>query len=344
MKTLPLVVALLASFAIAGAARAQFADIVVAPGCQAGVACQALTLTETNPNIGAVSTDGVVLQNLTAAANGAQQFSPRIRLTGQGWKTTAAAASQSTDITMENQPVQGTTNPIPHWMLNYDTNGGALANLAEIYDGGAGQGTVWVMANNGGASQLILSSLAGTAAASGIVTSGGGVTYQANRPLTIQTNLSGSNSAAINLTTAATSGAGLSGANINLTPGNGTGTGASNGGSVVVTPGTSTNGVPGTLTVASGDQKFTGSAPVPTGTGTPTMATGSTDSAGEATSGATATSLIITFAKAKTNAPFCTVTPQTQLVAFAYTISTTAITITQTATSGEKIDYVCFQH
>ena len=89
---------------------------------------------------------------------------------------------------------------------------------------------------------------------------------------------------------------------------------------------------------------FSGSAPTPTGTGTPTMVAGSTDNAGEAVTGASATSLIITFAVSKTNAPFCTVTPQTQLLAFAYTISNTAITITQTATTGEKIDYVCVQH
>lgn len=89
---------------------------------------------------------------------------------------------------------------------------------------------------------------------------------------------------------------------------------------------------------------FTGTAPIPTGTGTPTIVAGSTDSAGEVASGASATSVVITFATSKTNAPFCTVTPQTQLIAFAYTISTTAITITQTATTGEKIDYVCIQH
>lgn len=84
--------------------------------------------------------------------------------------------------------------------------------------------------------------------------------------------------------------------------------------------------------------------PVPTGTGTPTITAGSTDAAGEVISGTSATSLIITFSSTKTNAPFCTVTPQTQLLAFAYTISTTAITITQTATTGEKVDYFCVQH
>lgn len=85
-------------------------------------------------------------------------------------------------------------------------------------------------------------------------------------------------------------------------------------------------------------------APVPTGTGTPTIAAGSTDESGEVTAGTTATSVIITFNLTHTNAPFCVVTSQTQLVAFAYTISNTAITITQTATSGNKIDYRCSAH
>lgn len=89
--------------------------------------------------------------------------------------------------------------------------------------------------------------------------------------------------------------------------------------------------------------QFTGTAPAPTGTGTPTIEATSTDAAGEVTAGASATSVIITFATAKTNAPFCVVTSQTQLAAFAYAISTTAITITQTATSGNKINYVCVQ-
>jgi hypothetical protein len=87
-----------------------------------------------------------------------------------------------------------------------------------------------------------------------------------------------------------------------------------------------------------------GAAPVPTGTGTPSIAAGSTDTAGEVTAGTSATSVVITFAVAKTNAPFCVVRSQAQVASFAYTISTTAITITQTATSGNLIDYACFQH
>lgn len=97
-------------------------------------------------------------------------------------------------------------------------------------------------------------------------------------------------------------------------------------------------------TLSAASQAFTGTAPAPTGTGTPTIATGSTDNAGEVTAGASATSVIITFAAAKTNAPFCLARSQAQVASFAYTISTTAITITQTATSGNLIDYICVQH
>lgn len=90
---------------------------------------------------------------------------------------------------------------------------------------------------------------------------------------------------------------------------------------------------------------FTGTAPAPTGTGTPAIAAGSTDNAGEVTAGSSATSVVITFAVAKTNAPFCVVTSQTGgITSFAYAISTAAITVTQSATSGNKIDYHCVQH
>lgn len=93
-----------------------------------------------------------------------------------------------------------------------------------------------------------------------------------------------------------------------------------------------------------GGVQFLGTIPTVTGTGTPTIVTGSTDTAGEVTSGTLATSVVITFAAAKTNAPFCIVVPQTQIAAFVYTVSTTAITITMTATTGLVIDYHCFQH
>ncbi len=84
--------------------------------------------TITRLNLGTTSTDGLVLQNTTAAAAGAQQYSPSLRLTGQGWKTNATAASQQVDWTLENQPVQGATNPSTTFVLKSQVNGGGYTN------------------------------------------------------------------------------------------------------------------------------------------------------------------------------------------------------------------------
>jgi len=75
--------------------------------------------------------------------------------------------------------------------------------------------------------------------------------------------------------------------------------------------------------------------------GSPSAARGS-DNAGEVTEGTTATGCVISFKTAYAAAPFCTVTSQSQLVSFAYTISTSAITVVNTSASGDKIDWVCF--
>lgn len=84
-------------------------------------------------------------------------------------------------------------------------------------------------------------------------------------------------------------------------------------------------------------------APTVTGTGTPTLTAGSDDWHWEATAGATATSIIVTYAypNAHVASPFCAIVPQTQLAAFAYTISTVAVSITQTLTSGDLIEGLC---
>ncbi len=84
--------------------------------------------TTTNDAIGTTSTDGIVLINNTAAAAGAQQYSPRLRLTGQGWKTNATAASQTTDWIIQAVPVQGAANPTVDLHFLYQVNGAGYAN------------------------------------------------------------------------------------------------------------------------------------------------------------------------------------------------------------------------
>lgn len=104
------------------------------------------------------------------------------------------------------------------------------------------------------------------------------------------------------------------------------------------------------MTIQGTDLKFTvggqGFAPTMGACGTtPTLTAGSTDSAGEITTGTTTTSCVLNFGSTKANPPFCIVTQEnTNLAAFTYVAATTTLTITQTSTSNNKFAWVCIQH
>lgn len=87
-------------------------------------------------SIGATSTDGLVLTDTTAATSGNQKWSPRVRWTGQGWKTNATAGSQEVDAIAEVQPVQGAANPTFNWVLSGQINGGGYGPLLTVPSGG----------------------------------------------------------------------------------------------------------------------------------------------------------------------------------------------------------------
>jgi len=87
-------------------------------------------------SIGATSTDGVVLTDTTAATSGNQKWSPRVRWTGQGWKTNSTAGSQEVDAIAEIQPVQGAANPTFNWVLSGQINGGGYGPLLTVPSGG----------------------------------------------------------------------------------------------------------------------------------------------------------------------------------------------------------------
>lgn len=59
--------------------------------------------------LGTTITTGTLHQNTTAAASGAQQYSPAIVLEGQGWQTGGTPATKAVDWAIVNIPVQGTT-------------------------------------------------------------------------------------------------------------------------------------------------------------------------------------------------------------------------------------------
>lgn len=85
-----------------------------------------------------------------------------------------------------------------------------------------------------------------------------------------------------------------------------------------------------------------GTAPALTSCGT-TPAIAGTDTSGTVTMGTgTPTGCVITFATAYTGAPHCVVSWEaTPLASQSYAVTTTAITLTQTATSSNKVDYWC---
>lgn len=74
------------------------------------------------------SIQGFQAKNTTAAAAGAQQFSPFIHLEGQGWKTTTTAASQAVAFRLNVEPVQSTTNPLGGLVIRSAINGGSFTN------------------------------------------------------------------------------------------------------------------------------------------------------------------------------------------------------------------------
>lgn len=87
----------------------------------------------------------------------------------------------------------------------------------------------------------------------------------------------------------------------------------------------------------------TSNTPVLSSCGTTPSIVGS-DAAGTVTVGSVAaTGCTITFANAYVNAPACTVTEQTGSVTnvFSYTLSTTAIVVSQTGLTSDKLNYVC---
>lgn len=83
-------------------------------------------------------------------------------------------------------------------------------------------------------------------------------------------------------------------------------------------------------------------APALTSCGGGSPAITGTDTAGKVTMGTTATGCVITFNVAYTGTPYCVVSwIATPLASQSYTTSNTAITLTQTSTSSNIVQYVC---
>ena len=114
----------------------------------AGTISAITTGTITRTALGTTSADGLIVQNTTDAAAGAQQLGPRIGSWGEGWKTDATAASIVVGSGFETLPVEGAAAPtltmrffskIGAAAVTYPmtlTSAGALTTTSSISSGG----------------------------------------------------------------------------------------------------------------------------------------------------------------------------------------------------------------
>lgn len=77
-------------------------------------------------SVGTAQTVSLTLQNTTAAANNAQQYSPVLELIGQGWQTTTPA-SETSKIGIQMRPVQASTHASMDLVYFTSQAGGAYA-------------------------------------------------------------------------------------------------------------------------------------------------------------------------------------------------------------------------
>jgi hypothetical protein len=85
--------------------------------------------------LGTTTADALILQNLTAAANNAQQISPALHFQSRGWGTTAGT-SQSVDFRMYTLPVQGGV-PVANLFIQSSINGGAWGTNLQLGTNGS---------------------------------------------------------------------------------------------------------------------------------------------------------------------------------------------------------------
>lgn len=96
----------------------------------------AAALGSVRSGIGITSQDGLIVINEALAAVGAQQWSPRVRFRGNGWKTSGTAASQAVEFIQELQAVQGTTSPSAELSWSSSIDGSAFARRMYISSAG----------------------------------------------------------------------------------------------------------------------------------------------------------------------------------------------------------------
>lgn len=88
--------------------------------------------------LGTTPTTRLEICNTTSASSGAQQYSPRFVLGGNGWKTNATAASQKVAVGQWLVPVQGSSAPTGTWNVGFEIAGsGTWTTLMSVSSGGS---------------------------------------------------------------------------------------------------------------------------------------------------------------------------------------------------------------
>jgi hypothetical protein len=119
---------------IATASTPQFTGLGIGVAATSGLITVERDALGGNPAGGTVPTNGLLLQNTTAAASNAQQVSPAITLLGTQWLTGSGGSSQTAGWTIVAQPKQGATGGrvnlgfYPQWAGANRGNGNGEAN------------------------------------------------------------------------------------------------------------------------------------------------------------------------------------------------------------------------
>jgi len=112
----------------------------------------------------ATATSTLKQTNGTPATVGNQAYSPFFEQEGNGWKTTATAASQPVAFHFGVVPIQLATSPGAYWLLEGSTNGSAFGKgFAFSWEGNQTNFGPYLAVGNVGAGQMVLTGPNGTA-------------------------------------------------------------------------------------------------------------------------------------------------------------------------------------
>lgn len=128
--------------------------------------------------LGVTAADSLLLKNFTAAALNAQQISPSLHLSGNGWATTGST-SLSMDYIINVLPVQGSTTISGSLQIISSVNGGAGITVLSITSAGTAIFNGAVRGGQSASNQLAL----------GVLTSSNLVSYNSNTGATDTTAL-----------------------------------------------------------------------------------------------------------------------------------------------------------